>query len=76
MTVAFNFNAMFPNATNAQKWEQIRMWRNQQLRDCDWTQLPDAPVNASLWANYRQKLRHIDDTQSADDYEPPMQPTD
>lgn len=33
--------------------------RNQLLINCDWTQLPDAPVNKDRWATYRQKLRDV-----------------
>lgn len=33
--------------------------RNQELASTDWTQLPDAPANASEWAVYRQALRDI-----------------
>ena len=36
-----------------------RLKRNQLLIGCDWTQLPDAPVNADVWATYRQELRDI-----------------
>ena len=36
-----------------------RQQRNQLLADCDWTQLSDAPVSSSAWANYRQELRDI-----------------
>lgn len=36
-----------------------RLERNQLLINCDWTQLPDAPVNANVWATYRQELRDI-----------------
>lgn len=41
------------------QWSAIRADRNQRLADCDWTQLPDAPVDATLWAAYRQALRDI-----------------
>lgn len=37
----------------------IRQERNQRLADCDWTQLPDAPVDAAAWATYRQELRNV-----------------
>lgn len=37
----------------------IRAERNRRLADCDWTQLPDAPVDAGAWATYRQALRDI-----------------
>jgi len=55
MTFTFNF----PNATNEQKWEQIRLWRNTELALTDWTQIADAPVDAVIWANYRQALRDL-----------------
>lgn len=44
--------------TEAQ-WGAVRTKRNRMLADCDWTQLPDAPVNATDWATYRQALRDI-----------------
>lgn len=37
----------------------VRDERNRRLASCDWTQLPDAPVNAATWAIYRQKLRDV-----------------
>jgi hypothetical protein len=55
----FTFNPMFPDATNDQKWEQIKLWRNSQLVASDWTQLPDAPVDKAVWATYRQALRDL-----------------
>jgi hypothetical protein len=55
----FIFNPMFPNATDEQKWEQIKNWRNAQLAASDWTQLPDAPVDRAAWATYRQALRDL-----------------
>ena len=41
------------------QWAVIRAERNKLLAACDWTQLPDAPVNAASWATYRQALRDI-----------------
>lgn len=38
---------------------QARLMRNERLSSCDWTQLPDAPVDAAAWAIYRQELRDI-----------------
>ena len=55
----FSFNPMFPDATDEQKWKQIRLWRNGQLSATDWTQLPDAPVDSAAWAAYRQELRDL-----------------
>ena len=50
------------DALTAQQWDNIRSDRNTQLAECDWTQLPDAPltnVQAADWATYRQALRDI-----------------
>ena len=48
-------------ARTAQQWQQVREQRNDLLTACDWTQLPDAPVDAVAWAAYRQALRDITD---------------
>ena len=37
----------------------VRATRNKRLADCDWTQLPDAPVDAAAWAAYRRALRDM-----------------
>jgi hypothetical protein len=55
----FDFNPRFPDATNEQKWEQIKLWRNGELNRTDWTQLTDAPVDKAAWATYRQALRDL-----------------
>jgi hypothetical protein len=57
--MTFQFNAQFPDATNEQKWEQIKLWRNMVLAASDWTQLTDAPVDKAAWAKYRQALRDL-----------------
>jgi len=41
------------------QWPIIRAERNRLLVASDWTQLPDAPVDAAAWATYRQALRDI-----------------
>ena len=46
--------------TEAQ-WTSVRNQRNAKLAACDWTQLPDAPVDVAAWAEYRQALRDITD---------------
>lgn len=38
---------------------RVRTDRNTRLAACDWTQLSDAPVDATTWATYRQALRDI-----------------
>lgn len=47
------------DAVTERQWTSIRADRNQRLADCDWTQLPDAPVDGAAWAAYRQELRDI-----------------
>lgn len=44
--------------TQAQESE-VRQLRNQKLADCDWTQLPDTPVDAAAWSEYRANLRDV-----------------
>jgi len=39
----------------------VRNSRNEKLKECDWTQLADCPVDKSAWATYRQELRDIPD---------------
>jgi hypothetical protein len=67
---------------NKVSWEGIRMIRNYLLADCDWTQMPDAAIDAdtkAMWTKYRTKLRSLPqdyDGKEADDvlfpYNPPM----
>jgi hypothetical protein len=40
--------------------------RDQRLKNSDWTQLPDSPLNASkkaIWAEYRSALRNMTENQ-------------
>jgi hypothetical protein len=53
------FEFIYPEATNEQKWEQIKNWRNIQLAQSDWTQLTDSPADKAKWAIYRQALRDL-----------------
>lgn len=41
------------------KATEVRKQRNDLLNACDWTQLPDAPIDAITWATYRQELRDV-----------------
>jgi len=41
------------------QWQVIRTQRNQMLKDTDWTQVLDSPVDKPMWATYRQALRDI-----------------
>ena len=44
---------------DAEESERVRMFRNERLAECDWTQLVDAKVDKDAWATYRQALRDI-----------------
>ena len=57
--MTFYFNPMIENATDEQKWAQIRGWRNSELSRTDWTQLADSPLDKEAWATYRQALRDL-----------------
>lgn len=46
-------------AMDARQADAVRADRNTRLAACDWTQLPDAPVDAAAWAAYRQDLRDV-----------------
>lgn len=46
-------------ARTASEAAKVRAERNQRLSACDWTQLPDAPVDRDVWAAYRQALRDV-----------------
>jgi hypothetical protein len=37
----------------------VRRDRDSKLKDCDWTQAADSPVNKEEWATYRQSLRDV-----------------
>jgi hypothetical protein len=39
--------------------KSVREQRNQKLKDTDWTQIADAPVDKAAWATYRQALRDV-----------------
>lgn len=44
------------------QWESVRVEQKYKLEDCDWTVLPDVPMEESLrnqWKVYRQELRDI-----------------
>lgn len=38
---------------------KIRAERNRRLVESDWTQILDAPVDRTVWANYREALRRL-----------------
>ena len=42
-----------------QEAEEIRTQRDALLKESDWTQVADAPVSQTAWADYRQALRDV-----------------
>jgi hypothetical protein len=43
-------------------WDATRQERDTLLKNCDWTQLADAPLTSekkALWSTYRQALRDV-----------------
>ena len=59
------FNDMQLKATNNQfvgELASLRLKRNKLLLDCDWIELPNAPLTASIkieWQIYRTNLRNL-----------------
>ena len=51
--------AAYKAQKDAEQAKAVRKQRNQKLKDCDWTQVLDAPVDKDAWAAYRQALRDI-----------------
>jgi hypothetical protein len=47
------------DAAEQKKAAVIREQRTQKLKDSDWTQIADAPVDKTAWAAYRQALRDV-----------------
>lgn len=60
-------------ADDASAMQDLRAKRNLRLAACDWTQVPDAPVDSQAWAVYRQKLRDLPD--NTEDPRYPVWPT-
>ena len=54
----------------------IRIHRNNLLALSDWTQLPDAPVDKTAWATYRQELRDLPETIDINNPVWPVSPAD
>ena len=48
-----------PGPTEEQLAARARSERDALLKESDWTQVPDAPVDQVAWAEYRQALRDV-----------------
>ena len=46
-------------AKDAEQAKSVRTTRDEKLKDSDWSQIADAPVDKAVWATYRQELRDL-----------------
>ncbi len=51
--------AAYKAMKDAEQAASVRTQRGEKLKDSDWTQVADAPVDQAVWAAYRQALRDI-----------------
>ena len=51
--------AAYKAMKDAEQAKSVRAQRGEKLKDCDWTQVADAPVDKEVWAAYRQALRDV-----------------
>jgi hypothetical protein len=59
VTTASEAEAAYKAIKDAEKAKGVRDQRVVLLRDSDWTQVLDAPVDQPAWATYRQALRDV-----------------
>ena len=59
VTPAAEHEAAYKAMKDAEQAKAIRTQRGEKLKDSDWTQVADAPVDQAAWATYRQALRDI-----------------
>lgn len=58
-TTAAENEAAYKAMKDAEQAKSVRATRGEKLKDSDWTQVADAPVDQTAWAAYRQALRDI-----------------
>jgi hypothetical protein len=46
-------------AKDTEQAKSVRTTRDEKLKNSDWTQVADAPVDKTVWATYRQELRDL-----------------
>jgi hypothetical protein len=51
--------AAYKAIKDSEQAKSVRTLRNDKLKECDWTQVADSPVDKDLWATYRQALRDV-----------------
>jgi hypothetical protein len=65
------------NIDELKAYSILRSERNGLLSQCDWTQMPDAPLSNEKkqeWVNYRQQLRDLPDTVDINNIVYPQKP--
>ena len=58
-TTAADNEAAYKAAKDTEQAKSVRTSRGEKLKDSDWTQVADAPVDKAAWATYRQALRDV-----------------
>ena len=58
-TTAAENETAYKAAKDAEQAKSVRTTRGEKLKDSDWTQVADAPVDKAAWATYRQALRDV-----------------
>jgi hypothetical protein len=58
-TTAAQNEAVYKATKDAEQATSARQQRGEKLKDSDWTQVADAPVDKAAWATYRQALRDV-----------------
>jgi hypothetical protein len=58
-TTAVEQETAYKATKDAEQAKSVRASRDEKLKDCDWTQVADAPVDKAVWATYRQALRDV-----------------
>ena len=58
-TTAAEQEVAYKASKDAEQAKSVRASRDEKLKDCDWTQVADAPVDKEVWATYRQALRDV-----------------
>jgi hypothetical protein len=59
VTTAADNEAAYKAAKDAEQAKSVRQQRGEKLKESDWTQVADAPVDQAAWATYRQALRDV-----------------
>ena len=59
VTTAAENEAAYKAMKDAEQAKAVRQQRGEKLKETDWTQVEDAPVDKAIWASYRQALRDV-----------------